>query len=77
MMMSRVFRSAPALDGGKHLQLVGYIAAIEQDYEYLTQTSETLIYIAMSRPMVRRLAKKAPQNLNEVFLEHAPRMPNR
>jgi hypothetical protein len=27
------------------------------DYERLTETSEAFIYVAMSRPMVRRLAR--------------------
>jgi putative transposase len=33
---------------------------LSKDYEYLTQTSETMIRVAMIHLMVRRLARKAP-----------------
>jgi putative transposase len=36
---------------------MGRYRRLSKDYEYLTETSEALIYVAMSRLMLRRLAK--------------------
>jgi putative transposase len=36
---------------------LGRYRRLSKDYEYLTQTSETMIYVAMIRLMVRRLAR--------------------
>lgn len=49
---------AEALGGGANLLLVGAKPQDEQkDYERLAETSETLVYVAMTRLMVRRLAR--------------------
>ena len=39
-----------------HLWLVDALSPLARDYENLPQTAETLIYLAMIRIMVRRLA---------------------
>ena len=36
---------------------------LSKDYEYLTESSETIIYLAMSRLMLRRLALNLPYGL--------------
>jgi hypothetical protein len=33
---------------------------LSKEYEYLPESSETMIYLAMSRLMLRRLARQAP-----------------
>jgi hypothetical protein len=33
---------------------------LSKDYEYLLDSSEAMIYLAMSRLMLRRLARQAP-----------------
>jgi len=38
---------------------IGRNGRMSKDYEYLTQTSESFIYAAMSRLMLKRLAKGA------------------
>jgi len=37
---------------------LGYNRRLSKDYEYLTESSEAMIYIAMTRLMLRRLGKK-------------------
>ena len=36
---------------------------MSKDYEYLTESSEAMIYLAMTRLMLRRLARHAPQGV--------------
>ena len=52
------FRSiTKALGRGENIWLAQLVSALEStDYERLPQTSETFIYIAMIRIMIRRLA---------------------
>jgi len=38
----------------------GCFRRLSKDYEYELESSETLIYAAMSHPLLRRLAKQAP-----------------
>ena len=50
--------SASAVGGGAHLFVVGPEQADElKDYERLAETSEAFVYVAMTRVMVRRLAR--------------------
>jgi putative transposase len=39
---------------------VGRYRRLSTEYEYLPESSETMIYLAMSRLMLRRLARQAP-----------------
>ena len=39
---------------------VGRYRRLSKEYEYLPETSEAMIYLAMSRLMLRRLARQAP-----------------
>jgi putative transposase len=39
---------------------IGRYRRLSKDYEYLLENSETMIYLAMSRLMLRRLARQAP-----------------
>jgi transposase len=39
---------------------VGRYRRLSKEYEYLLESSETMIYLAMSRLMLRRLARQAP-----------------
>ena len=39
---------------------LGFYRRLSKDYEYLTKTSETFIYVAMSHIMLRRLARRQP-----------------
>jgi putative transposase len=39
---------------------IGRYRRLSKDYEYLLESSETMIYLAMSRLMLRRLARQAP-----------------
>lgn len=39
---------------------VGRYRRLSKDYEYLPESSEAMIYLAMSRLMLRRLARQAP-----------------
>jgi hypothetical protein len=36
---------------------------MSKDYEYLIESSETMIYLAMSRLMLKRLARNAPNGI--------------
>jgi transposase len=46
-----------ALDRGTDLGWLGRYRRLSKDYEYLPQTSETMIRVAMIHLMVRRLAR--------------------
>ena len=39
---------------------IGRYRRLSKDYEYLLEHSETMVYLAMSRLMLRRLARQAP-----------------
>jgi hypothetical protein len=39
---------------------IGRYRRLSKDYEYLPESSEAMIYVAMSRLMLRRLARQAP-----------------
>jgi transposase len=39
---------------------IGRYRRLSKDYEYLPESSEAMIYLAMSRLMLRRLAQQAP-----------------
>jgi hypothetical protein len=39
---------------------MGRYRRLSKDYEYLPENSETMIYVAMARLMLRRLARHAP-----------------
>jgi putative transposase len=39
---------------------IGRYRRLSKEYEYLPESSETMIYLAMSRLMLRRLAQQAP-----------------
>jgi putative transposase len=39
---------------------IGRYRRLSKDYEYRPESSETMIYLAMSRLMLRRLARQAP-----------------
>ncbi len=39
---------------------IGRYRRLSKDYEYLPESSEAMIYLAMSRLMLRRLARQAP-----------------
>jgi hypothetical protein len=42
---------------------VGRYRRLSKDYEYLTKSSETMVYLAMSRLMLRRLALDLPYGM--------------
>jgi putative transposase len=42
---------------------VGRYRRLSKEYEYLLESSETMIYLAMSRLMLRRLARQAPSGV--------------
>ena len=42
---------------------VGRYRRLSKEYEYLSESSETMIYLAMSRLMLRRLARQAPDGV--------------
>jgi hypothetical protein len=42
---------------------IGRYRRLSKDYEYLPASSETMIYLAMSRLMLRRLARQAPSGV--------------
>jgi putative transposase len=42
---------------------VGRYRRLSKDYEYLTESSETMVYLAMSRLMLRRVALNAPYGM--------------
>ena len=42
------------------LAWIGRYRRLSKDYEYLLESSETMVYLAMSRLMLRRLARQAP-----------------
>jgi putative transposase len=39
---------------------IGYYRRLSKDYEYLLESSEMIVYLAMSRLMLRRLTRQAP-----------------
>ena len=39
---------------------IGRYRRLSKEYEYLLESSETMIYLAMSRLMLRRLTRQAP-----------------
>jgi putative transposase len=45
------------MGGGADLAWLGRFRRLSQDYEQLTATSEAVIYLAMTRLMVRRLTR--------------------
>ena len=53
----RLCRAAAPLDRGADLQLVGGCRRLSKDYEYQVESSEALIYAAMSHLMLRRLTR--------------------
>ena len=54
----RLSRSTSPMGGGKNLFLDRpQNRRMSKDYERLTETSEAFIYVAMSRLMVKRLAR--------------------
>jgi putative transposase len=42
---------------------IGRYRRLSKDYEYLPESSEAMIYLAMSRLMLRRLARQAPSGV--------------
>jgi transposase len=42
---------------------IGRYRRLSKEYEYLCESSETMIYLAMSRLMLRRLARQAPSGV--------------
>jgi putative transposase len=46
---------------------IGRYRRLSKDYEYLPESSEAMIYLAMSRLMLRRLARQAPYGVPSVF----------
>jgi putative transposase len=42
---------------------IGRYRRLSKEYEYLMESSETMIYLAMSRLMLRRLARQAPHGV--------------
>jgi transposase len=42
---------------------MGRYRRLSKDYEYLTASSEAMLYLAMMRLMLRRLARNAPQGI--------------
>ena len=45
------------------LAWIGRYRRLSKDYEYLLESSETMVYLAMSRLMLRRLARQAPYGI--------------
>jgi len=43
---------------------IGRYRRMSKDYEYLTESSEAMIYLAMMRLMLKRLARKAPNGVS-------------
>jgi transposase len=55
---TEVWGSASAVGGGANLFLaLGQNRRMSKDYERLPESSEAFVYVAMSRLMVRRLAR--------------------
>ena len=46
------------LGGGADLRVAGPFRRLSKDYEHLTTTSEAVIYLAMTRLLVRRLTRR-------------------
>jgi putative transposase len=42
---------------------IGRYRRMSKDYEYLTESSEAMIYLAMTRLMLKRLARNAPHGV--------------
>jgi putative transposase len=42
---------------------IGRNRRLSKEYEYLPESSETMIYLAMSRLMLHRLARQAPHGM--------------
>jgi hypothetical protein len=54
--MPRLYGPTQKVGRGTDLRLARAEPPLEQDYERLCETSETMMYAAMSRLMIRRLA---------------------
>jgi putative transposase len=50
---------------------IGKRRRISKDYEYLTSSSESMIYLAMIRLMLRRLARSAEAAKEKAIQAHA------
>lgn len=64
--------AAPSLVVERTFAWVGRYCRMSKDYEYLTESSEALIHLTMSRLMLRRLAVRAKPPATRVkALDHS------